>query len=311
LVEVLVVIAIIGLLLALLAPALQGVRESARQTQCGNSLRQIGLGVESFANQRENRLPPGLRGVPNAGGVLTAGWGWAAVILPQLGQMRLFDELNLSALPITHADFSAGGARLGLVQRRLAVFLCASCPVPGDRLNAGIRESDAFPAFALANYRGVFGNLDPLSSDAGNPCPSQLGDCVGGENGLFGPNSMVTFDDITDGAGQTVMVGEVAYGPNGTPAASGGPIQYRGAVWPGRRPGSAPPVVSTYQTLGGGPSDDYRLNGRSIDAFSSHHPGLVGFVMADGAVRFIDISVDASILSRLAARNDGQPVGAF
>src|SRR5881275_927694 len=86
LIELLVVISIIGLLVALLLPAVQAARESARRTQCVNNLKQLGLAFNIYEGIHQT-LPPGYISAFDATGTdLGPGWGWASMMLPQLEQ---------------------------------------------------------------------------------------------------------------------------------------------------------------------------------------------------------------------------------
>src|SRR5437879_5601466 len=92
LIELLVVIAIIAILIALMVPAVQKVREAAARTQCINNLKQIGLAMHNF-HDTNRRLPPGYMATAAYPGT-SPGWGWAAYILPYLDQMPLYNQIN-------------------------------------------------------------------------------------------------------------------------------------------------------------------------------------------------------------------------
>src|SRR5271168_652656 len=91
LIELLVVIAIIAILIALLLPAVQKVREAAARTQCTNNLKQIGIGMHAF-HDANGRLPDGY--VVSSTTQPEPGWAWSALILPYVEQSSLYNALN-------------------------------------------------------------------------------------------------------------------------------------------------------------------------------------------------------------------------
>jgi prepilin-type N-terminal cleavage/methylation domain-containing protein len=186
LIELLVVIAIIAILISLLVPAVQKVREAAGRLQCVNNLKQIGLAMHSYHGTYK-RLPPGYSA--NVAYPSTSpGWGWPAFILPYLDQGNVFNQINFQQ-PVQNQ---------AVIQTMLPVFLC-----PADILPPG--------PFTIVN-----GSLSTLAQAA----PSSYAASVGDDsseidaptgNGIFYRNSQTRLTDITDGTSNTVMAGDRAW----------------------------------------------------------------------------------------------------
>src|SRR5262249_2889713 len=94
LIELLVVITIIGVLIALLLPAVQSALEAERRAQCVNNLNQLGLALHNYHSAHQT-LPPGyVSNFDSSGNDTGPGWSWAAMLLPQMEQRPLFDAIN-------------------------------------------------------------------------------------------------------------------------------------------------------------------------------------------------------------------------
>jgi prepilin-type N-terminal cleavage/methylation domain-containing protein/prepilin-type processing-associated H-X9-DG protein len=183
LIELLVVIAIIAVLIGLLLPAVQKVRETAARLRCKNNLKQIGLALHNYHGRME-AFPPGYTStVASDGSELGPGWGWATHILPDLEQDNVFRliALNTAITAPTHAAVRV---------QPLAVFRCASDIGPPTFQAAPIGVDLAF-----ANYVGNFGN-------------NELHDDPSAGNGVLFRNSRIRFADISDGTSNTLAVGE-------------------------------------------------------------------------------------------------------
>jgi prepilin-type N-terminal cleavage/methylation domain-containing protein len=158
LIELLVVIAVVGILTALLLPAVQGARDAARRTECVNNLKQLGVALHTY-DGAYRVFPPGYVSNFDASGNDTGpGWGWSALLLPQIEQKPLFDSANFS-LPIE--DSSNQTSR----PTRIAVYLCPSDNQPPSWL-AMKRYASGTPIqvicqVASANYVGMYGTSDP------------------------------------------------------------------------------------------------------------------------------------------------------
>lgn len=183
LVELLVVVAIVGLLIALLLPAVQAAREATRRTSCANRLRQAGLALTGYAQAR-GELPIGCDGCSSFTGKLTS---WQTRLLPHLEQQPLADAYD-DTLPA----YDASNRALASV---LAVWLCPS--EPSDRL---IEPSNRWAGCAYSDYGGLFGLEGVAAGGAGG---------IDGVNlGVLVYDTPVRLADITDGLAHTAAVAE-------------------------------------------------------------------------------------------------------
>jgi len=251
LVELLVVITIIGILIALLLPAVQSAREAARRVQCGNNMKQLGLALQSY-HASHGILPPSSvwrdsKGVlvnnsyPNASNVLTQlievgatgnlNENWVILILPQLEQMNLYNTFNISGpgnagayIPSSTTAVSAGGATLSNATARatqLAVMLCPSDTYNRKPFMASSDPSGAIKAmgdnWARGNYAANAGEsyMCVQSPNARNyPACEPTGVIWHTKfiTGVMAANMSLRMEDIRDGTTNTIMLGEVRSG---------------------------------------------------------------------------------------------------
>jgi prepilin-type N-terminal cleavage/methylation domain-containing protein/prepilin-type processing-associated H-X9-DG protein len=268
LIELLVVIAIIAVLIGMLLPAIQKVREAAARSSCANNLHQIGVALQGY-HDAHSSFPPGYRAAgpySDGGGDTAPGWAWSAYLLPFLEQGNLAAQI----------DFDRPIAGTPAARAVLAVYLCPSDQPPA----AAFAVSDAFGAsLALVG-------------------PSSYAACVGGDEsgtadatgrGVFYRNSRTQIVQITDGTAQTILVGEKAWGDvNGTwagavpdGAARRGPLNPCPGSGAGFYP--APALVLAHSHLNNPTTD----TDGGLDDFSSRHVGGSNFVFADGHVSFV------------------------
>jgi len=208
----LIVISIIGILVALLLPAVQQARESARQMQCSNHLKQLGLALHNY-HDVQRVLPVNMGPWPPPGTAhppLLNGKGWIVSVLPQLEQQPLFDQF----VPCFNGDFSAGAGLMSLacrdvIKSQLAVL---HCPSDGSvaRVSTAQFQWNGIEV-ALTSYKGVIG--DSTIGGAFSFQPGSFPDChaVGRCNGLFFRTSYgepQRLANVVDGTSQTFMVGE-------------------------------------------------------------------------------------------------------
>jgi prepilin-type N-terminal cleavage/methylation domain-containing protein/prepilin-type processing-associated H-X9-DG protein len=297
LIELLVVIAIIAILIGLLLPAVQKVREAAARMSCQNNLKQIGLGLHNY-HDATGKLPPGFIGNPGTSpnrNPAPRGWGWATWILPYIEQGNLYTQINPGStanpggneIPDGNLAQPAATPVGVLCQTRIRIYRC-----PAD-LGPDLNDQRGF--HALSNYAGVMGGWSGTSTPSGGSLDG---------TGVLYQNSKVTLTEIPDGTSNTVMVGERPYGKP-TKTASG-TRTLRAAIWTGvwdeGKDGSV--------LWGLGGSDANKINGTGdVWNFGSWHTGGgANFVFGDGSVRFLPDTLGEPTLSNLANRADGGTV---
>jgi len=258
LVELLVVIFIIGILVALLLPAVQGVREAARRNYCQNNLKQYGLALQQF-HADYGSFPIG--NVPNKW------WGFQSRLLPYLEASDIYQFMNYS---YPGDCFQAANALPAGMDPGNQVQKPDKCP---DDPNAG-KVWYAFPGFGYhgcTNYQGVMGT-SPTAND-----------------GILLYGGTVSLSDITDGASQTIIMGERGI-PNDL---------YYG--WPycgyGDSTGNGDNLNTTQLGLCAGQPD-----GSHDFHFWSYHPQMAVFLWADGSVRTLPYNIDNTTFQALATR---------
>src|SRR5437660_1190342 len=233
LIELLVVIAIIAILIGLLLPAVQKVRDAGARIQCANNLKQLGLALHNYENVNK-RFPPAYTrtsdrqtgtaygiSYPDDGWNGLPGWGWGTLLLPYVEQDNLYKSLRLD-LPCWAPENAP------LVATRLPIFLCPSATGGSDgfaleRYTAGTSDDPQNPVpfdppiyFAHSHYvtnagqNGPWNRSPAYSLDFTIPEPVSVNgqtvwDII---NGPFYRNSHTRVADVKDGLSQTVFVGE-------------------------------------------------------------------------------------------------------
>jgi prepilin-type N-terminal cleavage/methylation domain-containing protein/prepilin-type processing-associated H-X9-DG protein len=276
LVELLVVSAIIAILLALLLPAVQKVREAASRLQCTNNLKQLGIALHLY-HDTSRFLPPGCNGVPKPLPLM----GWPARLLPHLEQAPLWEQANRDyvQIPIGSINASPPNPHKGLVTE-LSVFVC-----PSDGRASGPIPQGYSPAFT--HYLGVEGRYR------------------GAKDGVLFLDSKITLRQITDGTSNTIMVGERPPGPDNQ---FGWWYLGAGQNFDGSADMllAASNVRTTFRTptCPPGPylfSPGSMTNPCDIFHFWSAHSGGANFAFADGSVRFLRYDI-APLMPALASR---------
>lgn len=286
LIELLVVVTIIGMLTALLLPAIQAARESARQSTCRNHLRQLALALNSYHAQHRE-FPEGARMHKRAG---SQSIGWHVLILPHIEQNALYQEIQ----PDTD-----GGARLLAANRAVPLFFCPSSEPP----------SESGDDLEQASYVGVAG-----AGRTKDEWPVEEQICgIAATDGVLHLRSHVSVADIGDGSSHTLAIGERSllnpyeqWTLGATwyaPGASKTPAQMcvyaaKQIVWPiNALEARRIHWVRDYN----GPAELRKVRTNEL-AFGSKHGSGAHFAYADGSVHFLDESIDLNLLRDLATR---------
>jgi prepilin-type N-terminal cleavage/methylation domain-containing protein/prepilin-type processing-associated H-X9-DG protein len=204
LIELLVVIAIIGVLTALLVPAVQSARSAARRAQCQNNLKQIGIAIHSYLGMRNVFPMSAVAG--NGHGVNQSCF---ALILAEMEQRPLYAAYNFNLENFHPANSTVVGAKI-------STYLCPETPLPTENLLSSmvvLFDQTTYPAgssFARCNYAANWGGSQ-------NTLGSEFTKNKGAYRGVMmtvravgpkGPTSCVRSQDVRDGMGNTVLVGE-------------------------------------------------------------------------------------------------------
>lgn len=295
LIEVIVVIAIIGLLMALLLPAVQSARESARRVQCTSNMKQIGIALHGY-HDNHGCLPQGRIGTPDsryftpgstcARGIIDK--GFLVAILPYVEQISLYHAINQN-LTIFGAENST------IFAQSVGIFACPSDPDAGrprmgyplKRLTTAGNPLAAPALVTAASYAGCHGSSvtmalpDPLS---GCRVPS---DRAAAANGCITDVGPVTFAAVTDGLSHTIAAAERAT----TTLRELDTVEPLSSVQAGwwfagdwgdtLMTAYYPPNAFRKYALGAMVIYPWKWSASSL------HPGGVNTLMGDGSVRFI------------------------
>jgi prepilin-type N-terminal cleavage/methylation domain-containing protein/prepilin-type processing-associated H-X9-DG protein len=323
LVELLVVIAIIAVLVGLLLPAVQKVREAANRLKCANNLKQLALACHNY-HDANDRLPPG--GVFNpAGPVLLPAnekynqGGWTVYVLPYMEQEALYRQIPNLHVPFKNTIPDAQAARL--IPDTLPYLRCPSDPDLRDKPLTNYTANQGPQC-----WRGACGAAnDPYqkycNGDSADPpvtlsaptCPGYTASAnqgktldaaqVRGMFGTYGP--VITFAMAADGLSNTLLLGETL------PAQ----LLSREGHWAGAGPGRCLTTIIPINTYTDYFEPDgctaeplrYYANGNVSSGFKSRHAGGAYFAFGDGSVRFLKQTTDHQLYQHLGCRDDGQP----
>ena len=285
LIELLVVIAIIAILIGLLLPAVQKVREAAARSTCQNNLKQMALGLHNY-HDVNNALPSGYL---YRGGNGKCNYGWAVLIMPFIEQQNFYNQLDPIKIPLYNRYKSGASATdKQLLQTTFKVYRCPSDTGPDLAQSINFGSSNHFRV-ALSNYVGCSGWSTPYPIKAQD------------SGGMLYGNSKVKLTDATDGTTNTIMLSERRYRND------------HAATWLGTGRNDSYGNTGTLRTLFRAAftmNFNYAAAGSPENAgkgWSSEHTGGVNVALADGSIRFLSDRTNASsILNPMSLRSDGK-----
>ena len=289
LVELLVVMAIIGLLIALLIPAVQRVRESANRMRCANNLRQLGLALQNF-HEAHDGFPPG-QSVENVNGQQIV-HGWVPYVLPHLEQGNVPYRFDVG----WNSYFNDNPVVPGPGRTFLNVLVCPSAP---DR-SGGVSPDNTRKPLDYPAFNDIQGC--PFIQPPVPPDPTFVG--------ILGNEVKRRITDITDGSSNTLLLAECA-GRNqlwvmGRFVTDNSP----GGAW--SNPGAVNLAIRGFDPVGTAQNPEDNRPGRcgvnciNYEEIYSFHPGGANTLFGDGSVRFLKTGLDISILAKLVTRSGGE-----
>ena len=292
LIELLVVIAIIAMLIGLLIPAVQKVREAAARAQCQHNLKQIGLACHNFADAHGGRFPPVkvLGPAPQFCVFGPTKHGMGTFLLPYLEQQALYDKYR----------WDVGGGEIGnqaVAGAPLKIYQCPSAE-PDRYMTNG--------TFATYGGKGACGDYAPTEC-VGPALPS----CPGINKGAMEQNVLTPIMAITDGTSNTILLAEAAGRPKLWLAGSAGPDQaILGCGWGGF---NNPLTIQGSTPDGQAHPGPCAMNCTNDGELYSFHPGGTNAVFADGHVQFLRAGMSIQVLAALITRAGGEvvPAGDF
>lgn len=334
LIELLVVIAIIAILIGLLLPAVQKVREAAARLQCQNNLKQLGLSVHNFEGGRQ-RFPAAFIGdVPAAYTGFPAyffSWSALAQLNPYLEQTNIYNNMNLKQPIYMPPTYDISPANQFAVAQTVKLFLCPSDT--GEPVGGGYGVS----TFGPTNYAVCIGSGINPGGTLGSPWNA---------DGMFRARQGAKVGDIRDGLSNTVMFSESLLGEGAENATGTMPADVqrvyayprnqaltdancaaatewnvsnrRGFMWATGEiraasynhylPPNAKVPDCVTNDLNPGPGQYTAIGFR---AARSNHSGGVNIALGDGSVRFVSDAISITTWRQLSTRSGGEVISEY
>jgi prepilin-type N-terminal cleavage/methylation domain-containing protein/prepilin-type processing-associated H-X9-DG protein len=297
LIELLVVIAIIAVLIGLLLPAVQKVREAAARIQCANNLKQLGLAYHNYAGVYKNSFPPAMLTDPTK----TVGWG--IFLLPFIEQDNLYNKYNFGA-PFFFSNPAFGIDNQSVANTQLKLYICPSVPTRTGPYSYTFN----FPGFPSFSWQAYPADYTPVAG-VSQSLAQYLTLTTTKLDGALQRDKGTPIASLTDGTSNTILLAEIA-GKNelyraGTDTGTtlsgffGGEGGWADATSSGSSLwGSTGDGTVTPGTCGINCSNDY--------GFYAFHSGGANVLLADGSVRFLAANTDIRTLCALVTRAGGE-----
>ena len=314
-------IAIIGILVTLLLPAVNAAREAARRAQCLNNLKQIGIAMHTY-HSAVQQFPPGWTEDNNLDiGSRSNNFAWGAHLLPYIEESGINDALNFN---LQSTAGTPGGAQdnIDVIGIPITLYRCPSDDGPPTASIGGYPGFyPAIPALAVSNYVGsgliclpcFTGYLPDRRPNVltercvfgGNP----FGQTITEHHGMLYRNSETAVKHVIDGTTHTLLAGERVFGDLTDPGT--GETRMAQAYW-ATVPGLSSNQLACFSGLMVATKNFHQqrnapmVNGH-VYGYSSRHPGGALMLWADGSARFFEENID-EVTSEYLIRKDDQQI---
>jgi prepilin-type N-terminal cleavage/methylation domain-containing protein/prepilin-type processing-associated H-X9-DG protein len=300
LIELLVVIAIIAILIGLLLPAVQKVRDAAARMSCQNNMKQLGLAYHNYASANSDKFPPAYEYYPP-----TKAHGPGVFILPYIEQNALAAQYDMNTLFFV-------GNNATVIKTPLKMYQCPSTPNPNRLYTV---PSALAAALGVPPWTAAAADYQPLTGIMGSFWTAAIGtDAGGGRDGVLSANQYIKILSISDGTSNSILLGEIAGKPDkyaqgkfisaGTESGSGWGDPLAGENWLSGSDGTGTISPGTC-AIGCTNSQPWGSTGRNLYSF---HTNGANVVFADGSVRFLTSSTSAPAIIYMVTRSKGEVI---
>jgi prepilin-type N-terminal cleavage/methylation domain-containing protein/prepilin-type processing-associated H-X9-DG protein len=291
LIELLVVIAIIAILIGLLLPAVQKVREAAARLKCSNNLKQWGLAMHGY-HDANGRLPLGANNSPRQ--------TWVMYLWPYVEQDNLARQINTSNQQFYLPPATIGGTLNGLTGAKVPIYYC-----PSDS-GSDLDSPSAYYQRRRGNYVVNWGNVKYDTAPGAALAPFYHA------NGNRSTSGRVTLTTIIDGTSNTLMMSETIMAKSHDDNDWRGDIQNDDGVFKFMTfltPNSSAPDVVNWAIPDNDPRTPVSTAGAEYSAARSRHSGGVNVALCDGSIRFVSNAISLSTWQAMGTMNGGEVLG--